>query len=63
MRRVMLALSLFAAAALTTGCTSPEATRTRGGGSGGDVGNHGQSVELHGKLDPFRGTPQKAHGR
>ena len=66
MRRVMFALfAVFAVGAVgaAAGCTSPEATRTRGGGAGADVGNHGQTIELHGKLDPFRGTPHRGPGR
>src|SRR3989442_4373971 len=35
-------------AAVAVGCTSPEATRTRGGGAGADVGNHPRgAVPLH----------------
>jgi hypothetical protein len=37
-------------------CTSPEATRERAGGPGGDVGNRGD-VELHGGSQPYYGTP------
>ena len=40
---VLLGLGLLAAA-----CASPEATRTRGGGPGADVGNHATSINLHG---------------
>lgn len=33
---------------LTLGaCASPEATRVRGGGPGGDVGNRGADIEMH----------------
>lgn len=39
-----------------TACTSPEATRTRAGGPGADVGNHGP-MELHGGSKPYYGTP------
>jgi hypothetical protein len=46
---VALALSLAA-------CTSPEATRTRAGGPGADVGNRGP-VELHGGSQPYYATP------
>jgi hypothetical protein len=35
------------------GCASPEAVRTRGGGPGADVGNHGQAVELHAGAEPY----------
>jgi hypothetical protein len=60
MTRVVM--TLFALGVLA-GCSSPEASRTRGGGPGGDPGNHGQSVELHGKREMFHGTPQKGPGR
>jgi hypothetical protein len=33
------------------GCT-PESTRERGGGPGGDVGNWGQPVTMHGEALP-----------
>ncbi len=32
--------------ALALGACSPEASRTRGGGPGGDIGNRGAAVEL-----------------
>jgi hypothetical protein len=37
-------------------CTSPEATRTRAGGPGADVGNRGD-IELHAGADMYHGTP------
>jgi hypothetical protein len=43
-------------------CKSPEAARTRGGGPGADVGNRGDQVELHGKVDPYHQTPKKGAG-
>ena len=45
-------------AALALGCTSPEATRTGGGGPGGDVGNRGEVVQMHEGSRPFEGTPR-----
>jgi hypothetical protein len=40
-RLALVAVSAFA-------CTSPESTRTRGGGAGADVGNHpGGPVQIH----------------
>jgi len=39
-----------------SGCGSPEARRTRGGGPGADVGNR-NGVELHAGADPFAKTP------
>ena len=53
--RIVIAVIAFAAL-LLCGCRSPEATRTRGE-RGADVGNRSASVDLHGKTDPFRGTP------
>jgi hypothetical protein len=60
-RRVIVLLGglLLAMAA----CASPEATRTRGGGAGADVGNHGSPVEIHGNLSMYHGTPHKGPGR
>jgi hypothetical protein len=39
------------------GCTSPEATRTRGGGPGADVGNRTEEVRVHLGSDPYWDTP------
>ena len=45
------------------GCTSPEATRTEGGGPGADVGNHPRGpVELHAGARMYRGTPTAGPG-
>jgi hypothetical protein len=52
-----LVVSLVLAALLLAACRSPEATRGRGE-RGADVGNRGATVDLHGKPDPFRGTPK-----
>lgn len=38
-------------------CSSPEATRTRGGSPGADVRNVGSVVQMHGDSRPFYGTP------
>jgi hypothetical protein len=38
-------------------CTSPEATRTRGSGSGADTGNRGSVVEIHQGAHPYYKTP------
>jgi hypothetical protein len=44
-------------AAVALGCTSPEATRTRGGGAGADVGNHPRgAVQLHAGNKIYYGT-------
>ena len=39
-----------------TACNSPEASRVRGGSTGGDVGNRA-SVELHGGSEIYHRTP------
>jgi hypothetical protein len=54
MNRVILVLIAFALA----GCTSPEATRARGGGPGADTGNRGAVVLMHEGSRPYAGTPR-----
>ena len=50
---------IFSAALFTlVACTSPEATRTRGG-AGADVGNRTKIVRMHEGADPFAKTPKK----
>lgn len=44
-------------AGFVTGCASPEATRTRAGGPGADVGNTATPVELHAGARPYHATP------
>jgi hypothetical protein len=56
MRRLVPVLVL---AAVVTACTSPEATRQRAGGRGGDPGNHGDVVQMHEGSDPYWRTPQR----
>ena len=48
---IVLLVSLIA-------CTSPETSRTRGGGPGADVGNRTQVVQMHEGAHPFDKTPQ-----
>jgi hypothetical protein len=48
-----------ALAVLVIGCNSPEATRMRSGGSGGDIGNHGQVVQMHEGARPYWSTPER----
>jgi hypothetical protein len=43
---------------LMLGCTSPETTRTRGGGPGADVGNRKETVRMHEGSRPFENTPK-----
>jgi hypothetical protein len=45
------------------GCTSPELTRTRGGGPGADVGNRKQFVNMHEGSRPFEDTPKIIPGQ
>lgn len=51
-----LAMTVFASG-LLSGCTSPEARRTRGDGPGADVKNWGHPVELHAGAQPYHHTP------
>ena len=55
-RRWRSVLTLAAAIALGA-CASPEATRQRAGGSGGDVGNRTEAVRMHEGSDPYYRTP------
>ena len=48
---------------LVLGCTSPEVTRTRGGGPGADVGNRQETVRLHEGARPFENTPKLIPGQ
>ena len=48
---------------LGTIACSPEAARTRGGGPGADVGNHGTPVQLHGDTRPYHDTVLRGAGR
>ncbi len=57
MRRAVVLAALLLAA---TGCTSPEATRLRAGGSGADVGNRGTTVRMHEGSQPYWATPRIA---
>ncbi len=40
----ILTIAVLASALLACG---PEASRTRGGGPGADIGNHGSEIQLH----------------
>ena len=51
--RIVLLVLIFSLAA----CASPEATRTRGGGPGADVGNRTKFVDMHEGSRPFYRTP------
>ncbi len=60
--RSRLALSLVAGALVTAACSSPEATRARQGGPGGDIGNRRERVEIHGRTDPSYDVPSVGQG-
>jgi len=53
MRRLLGMLTLVLA-----GCGSPEATRTQGGGPGGDTGNRPDIVRMHEGSRPYHDTPR-----
>jgi hypothetical protein len=44
--------------ALTIAACSPEATRSRGGGPGGDIGNRSAVPQIHGTINPYYETPR-----
>jgi hypothetical protein len=52
-RRLLGALTVVIAA-----CGSPEATRTQGGGPGGDTGNRPEIVRMHEGSRPYHETPR-----
>jgi hypothetical protein len=45
-----------------SGCASPEASRTRGGGPGGDPGNRPATVKMHEGSQQYWKTPQVIPG-
>jgi hypothetical protein len=47
---------------LLAACGSPEATRTQGGGPGGDTGNRPEVVRMHEGSRPFHDTPRLVQG-
>ncbi len=51
------ALVVLAAFTLLLVACGPESERTRGGGPGADIGNHGRTVSLHGDGVMFHETP------
>ena len=51
------ALGLVGAAIALAGCVSPEARRTRGGGSGADIRNRVAVVEMHAGSKMYYETP------
>jgi len=57
MRRLLATFTLLLAA-----CSSPEATRTQGGGPGGDTGNRPEIVRMHEGSRPYHHTPRLVPG-
>jgi hypothetical protein len=57
-RRLTLGAALLALGLLVAAC-SPEASRSRGGGAGADVGNRtlGSAMDIHGQTDPHYQEP------
>ena len=55
--RRVVAIALIVTGLAAAGC-SPEASRSRGGGPGADVGNWGSPVEIHGKTEPSYQVPK-----
>ncbi len=53
----LVVITFIAVLVYLAGCASPEATRTRGGGPGADVGNRAQTVQMHEGSKPFAKTP------
>ena len=49
---------LMIMSAVIAGCTSPETTRSRGGGPGADLGNRGSVVRMHEGSRPYADTPK-----
>lgn len=49
--------TLLAAVGMLAACGSPEASRTRGGGPGADVGNVARPIEFHAGADQYYHTP------
>jgi hypothetical protein len=56
------ALLLVVIMTVGAGCTSPESTRTRGGGAGADVGNRTADIRLHEGSDQYWRTPDRIVG-
>lgn len=55
--RHLLLVGLLVGALALAAC-SPEATRTRSGGPGGDIGNRSTPAQIHGPTDPYYETPR-----
>ncbi len=61
MTRCWRSIVVLLLAGAAVACTSPESTRSRGGGAGADVGNHPRAaVQLHAGADIYYRT--RTHG-
>jgi hypothetical protein len=49
---------LMIISAVIAGCTSPETSRSRGGGPGADMGNRSSIVRMHEGSHPYEQTPK-----
>jgi len=57
---ILATLGVAIVALAFVACTSPEATRVRAQGRGGDVGNVGDVVRMHEGSNPYWRTPRVA---
>lgn len=55
---ILVVIALIALSFYIAACSSPEVTRTRGGGPGADVGNRAKIVQMHEGSKPFEKTPK-----
>ena len=53
----LLTILLIGIVVFASGCTSPEAERTRGSGPGADIGNRGKVIDMHEGSRQFLKTP------
>ena len=56
--KLLFCVLLIAVTALISAC-SPEATRTRSGGPGADIGNRGATVDMHSNVYPSYQEPER----
>jgi hypothetical protein len=54
-----LMFGMAAVVSFVVGCSSPEATRMRSGGPGGDIGNRGSAVQMHEGAQQYWKTPER----
>ena len=56
--KLMFAIVLIGTTLFVSAC-SPEATRTRSGGPGADIGNRSANVDMHGNVYPTYQEPER----